>query len=216
MAPGDGMDWTRYAIYWLPDGTLGRTGADWLGWDARTGHGDGMAAPARYGFHATVKPPFRLADGMTQEGLREAARALADHLFPTTLGKVAVRRLGHFLALVPDHNPVSLAATVVEGLDAFRAPPPATELERRRVTGLTPAQDALLVRWGYPYVMEEFRMHLTLTGRDSTGAAQARAEAVFAPHAGPHRIDRLTLVGEDGEGRFHMIEDLPLGGHAET
>ena len=31
-------------------------------------------------------------------------------------------------------------------------------------SGLTDRQEALLTQWGYPYVMEEFRFHITLTG----------------------------------------------------
>ena len=212
------MEWTRYAIYWLPDGGLGRAGADWLGWDARSGRGTGSGtargAPVRYGFHATIKPPFRPADDA--EGLVDAARGLAARLAPVDLGRLSVRRLDGFLALVPQIGPNALAAAVVEGLDGFRAPPREDELARRRAAGLTAAQDALLARWGYPYVMDEFRMHLTLTGRDPGEGAMARAEAAFAPHAGPHRIETLSLAGEDAEGRFHLVEDLPLGGHAAT
>ena len=208
------MGWARYAVYWLPDGSLGRAGADWLGWDARAGRGAGREAPARYGFHATIVPPFRPADNA--EGLADAARALAARLAPAPLGRLSVRRLDGFLALVPEVDPTALAAAVVEGLDGFRAPPREDELTRRRAAGLTAAQDALLARWGHPYVMDEFRMHLTLTGRDPGADAMARAEAAFAPHAGPHRIEALSLAGQDAEGRFRLVEDLPLGGHAAT
>ena len=210
------MVWARYAIYWLPDGALGRAGADWLGWDARTGRGDADGAPARYGFHATIKPPFRLAEGCDAVELAAAARALAAGLAPADLGRLTVARLGGFLALVPEREPAALAAAVVAGLDAFRAPPSAAERARRRAAGLTPSQAAMLDRWGYPHVMDEFRLHLTLTGRDPAGDARARTEAAFEPLAGPHRIEALTLMGEDAQGRFHAVEDLPLGAHAGT
>src|SRR5262249_2220033 len=36
---------------------------------------------------------------------------------------------------------------------------------RRNPARLTPRQRDYLERWGYPYVMEEFRFHMTLTGR---------------------------------------------------
>ncbi|PWJ21891.1 DUF1045 domain-containing protein [Jannaschia seohaensis] len=208
------MDWARYAIYWLPDGPLGRAGAEWLGWDARTGRGEGQHSPARYGFHATIKPPFRLAAGTEADGLVQAARDLAARLAPVALGHLRPARLGRFLALTPEHNPAGLAAAMVEGLDAFRAPPGAEDLARRRASGLSPAQDALLQRWGYPYVMEEFRMHLTLTGPDPAEGRLAEAEAVFGPHAGPHTLSALSLVGQNDQGRFHLIEDLPLGAHS--
>ncbi len=214
------MDWARYAIYWLPDGALGHAGAAWLGWDARAGTaGGGRAdaqAPRRYGFHATLKPPFRLAEGTDARALREGARALAARIPPADIGALSVARIGRFLALVPERDPAGLAAAMVEGLDRFRAPPSEAELARRRAGGLTPEQGRLLTRWGYPYVMEQFRMHLTLTGPEPAIGARAEAEARFAPHAGPHRIGAVSLVGEDPEGRLHLIEDLPLLGHRHT
>lgn len=211
------MAWTRYAVYWLPGGALGRAGAAWLGWDARAGAetdgaGPDTDIPRRYGFHATVKPPFRLAPGRSEADLRDAARALAGGLLPTDLGILSVGRLGRFLALVPERMATALAASVVEGLDGYRAQAGADELARRRAAGLTPTQDALLVRWGYPHVMTEYRMHLTLTGPDPSDATQARARSVFGAHGGPHVIDSLSLVGEDAAGRFHLIDDLPFGG----
>ena len=215
------MNWTRYAIYWLPDGALGRAGADWLGWDARAGGVTDGAGPEtdisrKYGFHATVKPPFRLAQGTGETGLRDAARALARELAPADLGMLSVRRLGGFLALMPEQTPTALAASVVEGLDGFRAETPIDELTKRRAAGLTRVQDELLVRWGYPYVMDEYRMHLTLTGPEPSDATEARARSIFGVHCGPHAIDALSLVGEDAAGRFHLIEDLPLGGAHRT
>ncbi|TFL17708.1 DUF1045 domain-containing protein [Jannaschia formosa] len=210
------MDWTRYAIYWLPGGDLGRAGAEWLGWDARAGAPCGAgredaATPRRYGFHATLKPPFRLAPGRAAEGVLSAARDLAARTAPVGIGRLSVARLGNFLALVPETNPTGLAAALVEGLDDFRAPPAEAELARRRASGLDEAEERLLARWGYPYVMERFRMHLTLTGPTPGSGAAEDAQARFDPLAGPHRIEAVSLMGEDGEGRFHLIEDLPLG-----
>ena len=75
------MSFTRYAIYYLPPaGALADFGARWLGWDVRRGAAavqldlpglrDATEAPRKYGFHGTLKPPFRLAEG--QERLIDA------------------------------------------------------------------------------------------------------------------------------------------------
>ncbi|MEM7488987.1 MAG: DUF1045 domain-containing protein [Pseudomonadota bacterium] len=213
------MDWSRYAIYWLPSGPLGRVGARWLGWDVRAGTAIAGAAPEterprRYGFHATIKPPFRLAPGVDDEQVRAAATALATGLEPVDLGPLSVTRLGRFLALTPARNPADLAVAVVAGLDDLRAPATAEELARRRAVGLTPEQDARLLRWGYPHVMDGFRMHLTLTGPDPAPGVDARAAEAFAGVSGPHRLDTLSLAGEGPDGRFRLIADLPLGGAA--
>lgn len=210
------MGWARYGVYWLPGGALGAAGARWLGWDARAGHEAGQseadaARPRRYGFHATVKAPFHLeGDPAAFAG---AARELAAGLAPAELGRLRPAWLGRFLALVPEREPHALAAAVVEGLDRFRAPPTPGELARRRAADLSPREEEMLARWGYPHVMDLFRMHLTLTGPDPADATVRAAEATFAPLAGPHRIEALSLVGEDAAGRFHLIEDLPLGAH---
>ena len=196
---------------------MGRAGADWLGWDARAGVAvDGAdpvtEVPRRYGFHATIKPPFRLAAGADEESLRRAARMVAAGLRPVALGALSVRRMGRFLALVPGRNPADLAAEVVATLDSFRAPAGRQELARRRANGLSPAEEALLLRWGYPHVMDAFRIHLTLTGPDPSTAAERRARDRFTPIGGSCEIAALSLVGEDAEGRFHLLEDLPLRG----
>ena len=183
----------------------------WAGMRGR----DGSAAPARYGSHATIELPFWLAQDAA--GLVGAVRALATRLVPANLGRLTVSRLGGFLALVPDRNPEELAAAMVEGLGGFRAPPGEADLMRRRAAGLMPAQDALLKRWGYRYVLKAFRTHITLTGRDPKEGRMDRVEAVFTLPAGPHRIASLALAGEGAAGcRFHLIEELPLGAHAGT
>lgn len=219
----------RYAIYITPDGPLGAAGARWLGWDIAAGSGVEHATvrgvdlatitqrPRRYGFHATVKPPMRLLEGCTSEELMRAAGALARSAAPVSLDGLAVTRLGGFLALTAlgDTAPLdALAAQVVDNLDPFRAPPAPEELARRRNNALTPSQEQNLTRWGYPHVMQDYRFHITLTGRLKDADAIAPLVAAhFAPVLPvPYRIDHLTLAGEAEDGMFHAIARLPLGG----
>jgi len=230
----------RYAVYAAPgpDSALGRFGEAWLGRDPASGgpirrptlsdlSPDRIAAltvsPTRYGFHGTLKPPFALADGRDEDSLRAAAKALAARLVPVRFDGFAVRTLGRFVALLPDPQPpalADLAARCVADLDGFRAPPPAEELEKRRTAGLTPRQEAMLQRWGYPYVMEEFRFHLTLTDalappdRDAVTAALADRLATGGPDSevlGPWTLDHLALFAEPHPGApFRLIDRLPL------
>jgi hypothetical protein len=224
-------DFRRYAVYYTPPpGALADFGAGWLGWDPvrgtrvpRTLPVDGAeeitATPRRYGFHATLKAPFRLAPGRTRPEL-EAALAVRAAATPAVRGaRLRMERLGPFLALVPasDHVPFSrLGDAMVRDLDAFRLPPSEAELRRRRAAGLTPAQDAHLVRWGYPYVFEEFRFHMTLSGKLDPGAAE-RVEAALAPVLAravpdPFEITDVTLAGEDEDGYFHALHRYTLSG----
>lgn len=225
---------TRYAIYYAPPaGPLADFGAAWLGWDPRSGRrvahpslpglpspvAEITATPHKYGFHGTLKPPFRLADGFDVAELHNAAEALASSLAPVLLDGLKLDRMGRFLALVPEGDTTQLAllaARVVEALDAFRATPEPEELERRRAAGLDDRQEALLTRWGYPYVMEEFRFHLTLSGSlpDETAAEVARRlRPVLDPLLPrPFRIRDICLFGEGQDGRFHHLHRYALSG----
>ncbi len=223
----------RYALYMVPEGDFYRRGADWLGWDSVAGRrcpqpalaelpqsAEALTAtPRTYGLHATIKPPFRLAPGTSADALDQAARRFCAAQPPVTIPALAIRRLGGFVAAVPDAPcPAlhALAADAVAALDPFRAPLTEAELARRRRSRLTPRQEALLAQWGYPYVMEEFRFHITLSG--SLPAAQAdRLCETLTAHLGPALpqpcvIDSLCLMGEDGDGLFHLVHRYALGG----
>jgi hypothetical protein len=58
-----------------------------------------------------------------------------------------------------------LAADCVETFEIHRGLLGDAEIARRRAAGLTPRQDAYLMRYGYPYVLDDFRFHMTLTER---------------------------------------------------
>jgi len=228
------VQFNRYAIYYTPPkGALADFGASWLGWDLGTGQpvahpdlpdlphdiAELSQTPRKYGFHGTLKPPFRLAQDTDVDDLAQACATLCDTLAPLTLDGLELTRLGSFLAFtIPGQSTAlsNLASEVVRQLDRFRAPPAPDELARRRKANLSPRQEALLVKWGYPYVMEEFRFHLTLTGRLPRREAEALRHTL-APHIqpllpAPFRIDDLTLVGEDADGMFHEIQRFPLLG----
>ena len=227
------MGWRRYAIYFTPDGALADRGAAWLGWDAAAGEareppcvpglprpaGEITARPRKYGFHATLKPPFRLAAGRSEVELDRALAAFAEARLAVQLDGLEVARLGRFVALRPVGETgalEALAAAVVEVFDPFRAPLSEEEIARRRAARLTPRQEALLARWGYPYVMEEFRFHMTLTGPLAPDELE-RTAAVLAEHfapvlPAPFVVGGVTLLGEDERGRFHHLHRYALTG----
>lgn len=183
----------RVAIYYTPPAghKLARAGAEWLGRDpfaepetglpvtsGRDGVGELTAEPRRYGFHATVKAPFRLADGRTLDELAAALGAFCSDREAPRLGPLRIADLENFTALAPDGpRPAldALAADAVRNFEPFRAPLSPEELARRLTPSLTARQEEHLRLWGYPYVFEEFRFHMTLTGR----VAEARRPAVI-------------------------------------
>lgn len=220
---------TRYAIYLTAEGALAKAGAAWLGWDIATGRAvphpawDGLdlpkitARPRKYGLHGTIKPPFVLRAPHRPSDLEAAALALCRSLAPVRLAGLQVSRLGGFLALTPiaaAADLAALAAHVVQELDSFRADPSEAELARRRQTTLTPAQEQNLQAWGYPYVLDQFRFHITLTGPLKDAEADIPlVSKYFAPVLqGPVHVRSLTLAGERSDGMFEQIARLPLSG----
>jgi hypothetical protein len=220
----------RVAAYWAPelDDPLHALGSAWLGRDAETGAALAQpelpdiaaitADPRGYGLHATLKPPFRLTNGYA--AMRDAAMALAARTRPFALPPLAVHDLGGFLALretAPCPALHALADAAVEALDPHRAPPDVFELARRRRVGLTPAQEVLLIRWGYPYVFAEWRFHLTLTRRLTPAEKAVVLPAVTAwlgdAPARPRRVASLCLFTQAApHAPFLVAERLPLLG----
>ncbi|HEU0218178.1 MAG TPA: DUF1045 domain-containing protein [Stellaceae bacterium] len=225
----------RWAIYFAPapGSALARFGAEWLGYDVASGaclpqpvlaeiDAERLRAitaePRRYGFHATLKPPFVPAEGFALDRLEEAVAALVRTEAAFDAPPLRLSCISGFWALTlsaPCRPLQALADRCVSELDSFRAPPSAEELARRRRARLTARQDGLLVRWGYPYVMDEFRFHMTLTARLDTaeGVVVARVlEPLVAPLCrAPLVIDALSLFHQErGDAPFRLVRRFPL------
>ena len=223
------MSYARFAIYYVPpDGPLADFGAKWLGWDVVTGREapqfdvpglhDITMTPRKYGFHGTLKPPFRLKEGQTPEALEATVSDVAAALAPAVCDGLKLTQLGRFLALTPFETLEGLqrvAEACVRDLDGFRALAGEAELARRRKAELSPRQEALLVKWGYPYVFEEFRFHLTLSGRLPDEALDGWTETLqghLPELPTPFVIDQIALCGERQDGRFELIHRYTLTG----
>ena len=223
------MTTRRYGIFWAPppDHPLWRAGCDWLGRDPESGAAQAVrpqrAAPRRYGFHATLKPPFALRDGRAPAELDDALATLAAALEPFPLRPLRVDVLNDFVALRPCepvdsiHPLRALADACVRNLDPLRRPAGPAERARRGALALAETERTLLERWGYPWVFEAWRFHMTLTdGLPSEAprdALLAEAADFFAPAlAEPLRCDALALFVEDTPGAdFRLARRIPLG-----
>lgn len=226
----------RYAIYFAPrlGEALQLIGNAWLGRDAESGFDlplptiPGLsrdllqaltAAPRHYGLHATLKPPFRLAPRWQEVDLREALAAFAVRRKTVQIERLRLSSIGKFLALVPAlgaSETRELASHCVCHFDRFRAPPLAAETERRLASCLTPRQQVLMAEWGYPYVLDEFRFHITLTDgiaddwlrRQLVDALDDLFAAVLAQ---PLVIADLCLFAQtDRKEPFRLIDRYPL------
>lgn len=221
----------RYAVYFTPppDTALWAYGSEAVGYDAVTGEAlalldspfhrrpEAMALteePRRYGFHGTLKAPFELAGGRSEAELLDSAHAFAREHSPFEVPAMTVKALSRFVALVPaapSPELTALAADCVTAFEPFRAPLSEADLARRLKAPLSEPQRAHLARWGYPYVFDEFRFHMTLTGpiEDDgmrTEAARSLAE-LYAPIAAPMAVDAITVeVQPARDQRFRVLE----------
>lgn len=231
------MSKPRYALYYAPaaDSALWRFGSTTLGYDALTAEDIPFAVPAgcdaaewpeltaeprRYGFHATLKAPFELAEGRSEEGLRSFSRNYAAGLDSVTLSGLSVAALGSFVALIPAEPSDALqrfAFALVQAFEPFRAPLSEADLARRLKSPLTPAQHAYLQAYGYPYVGDAFRFHMTLTGSLPPEKVAPVRQALETAHAaalppGPVELDRFALFRQDNrDARFRLIDSYRLG-----
>jgi len=220
----------RYAIYFTPgqNDPLTRIAASWLGRDpfnsvqlpalAVTSLSPAeiayhTASARRYGFHATLKAPFHLAEGQTEADLDSAIAGFAAAAEPILLSKLVPTRIDGFLALTPGSPAPDLdkfAGEVVAVFDRFRAPLSDAEVKRRNPDALSPEEFRNLLQWGYPYVFESFRFHMTLTGRvadHDLPRVRAAIDEVFAPVlARPATVDGLALFVEPEPGAPFLVK----------
>lgn len=211
----------RYAIYLAPNEPFRTFGRRWLGRDADTGApvplpremaarpAEWVQAPAHYGLHATLKPPFRLAQGIEPAMLDGAMRGFASDRRPFDVS-LTLRALRGFLAWCLADRPEAvrrmreLADASVRELDRFRAPPTPDEIARRKPARLSPLEQQMLRDWGYPYLLDTFTFHITLTGMlDADG--QAAALALLSSAAStlietPLRVDSVSVFVQPAPG----------------
>jgi putative phosphonate metabolism protein len=231
----------RYAVYFTPpqDDPLTRAAVAWLGRDAFAGPlmtppaDAGMALsewevltadPRRYGFHATLKAPFTLADGVSLPALEAGFDRFCQTTAPVVIPRLTLAQLGPFFALVPDGDSQGvdgLCAAVVEAFEPFRAALSPDDVARRKPERLTERQRAYLDTWGYPYVFDEFRFHMTLTGPvaadDQPRIRELLTERFSAFINRPLPVAHLGLSVELQRGAPFMIaQHAALRGAAET
>lgn len=229
----------RYAIYFTPPAgdPLSKVAANWLGRNVFSGEGvkppairsfeagevAGLTAePRRYGFHATLKAPFHLDEKFSERDLLSALMHFASSAAPVSISRLHVAALGPFFALVPE-EPLpeldQLANDVVVAFDRFRRPATEAERARRKPDSLSISQLRNLDQWGYPYVFDDFRFHMTLTGRveekDKLRVARM-LDAFFEPVLSePVEIANLALFVEAEPGapfEVHSLHPLSVAG----
>ncbi len=226
----------RYAIYFVPrkETALAEFGTTWFGNQSENGnlvkdnkisldqkhYEQVIAAPRRFGFHATLKAPFALRPDCDLDDLLTATQDLARSTLPVALGGLQINPIAEFLALVPfceNRELDKLALRCVRLLDVYRAPSCEAELKKRRAVGLSEREEKMLLKWGYPYVKKTYRFHMTLTGKLKNREVKI-VEPVLAKLSEntidrPFMIDDLCVLGDPGNGQpFRLLERFALSG----
>ncbi|MBY2938704.1 DUF1045 domain-containing protein [Rhizobium leguminosarum] len=226
----------RYAICFTPPASdpLSLVAANWLGRNVFSGdmmeppavRGLGIheiafhtAVPRRYGFHGVLKAPFHLSHDMPESQLLRDLMRFSGTFVPFRIPRIEVARLGNFYSLLPS-TPCEqiqyLASAIVQEFDRFRAPLSEAEIERSDPDGLSATQFSNLHRWGNPYVMEEFRFHMPVTG-PVNAIDMPRIEPVlrriFEPVlCEPVMVSNVALMIEEGTGGPFRVHSLhPMG-----
>jgi len=226
----------RFAIYFAPDAAsaLWRFGSSVLGYDADTGLDvpfpdetpfdqpgwpTQTSDPRTYGFHATLRAPFHVRARFAEQDVVHCARGIAASQTEFVLGDLEIAIIKGFIALVPVAAPpalIELEAACVRQCAGLAAPLSDTDRGRRLTATLTQRQRDNLDRYGYPYVFEDFRFHMTLTNRLPPQEAQrvaAQLGRLYAGIAAPVKIGSLSVFHQPHrQARFRIIARLPLAG----
>jgi hypothetical protein len=227
----------RYAIYFAPPrgSALWGFGNSWLGRDVETGEelrrpaiigledvdiDELTSSPRLYGFHATIKPPFRLSNPFDLGDLVKSLEEFAAARKSFECSLAGPSEIGNFIAFALGYASAemdSLASEAVEFFDLYRSPLTDKELRKRRSVSLTSRQEENLQNWGYPYVKEDFRFHMTLTNAVKTVALRSRLKEALSDAAqtagviGPTEISGLALYEQPGLGMpFKLLRRFPF------
>lgn len=233
------MTLPRYALYFTPsaDSQFWQTGSAWIGRDAASNApitrpllssvaDDALVAitqhPRRYGFHATLKAPFHLAENSNVDLLLQHVAEFAKTRTSFMLPRLSVAMVEDFLALVPAEQSCQIdlvAGTCVAEFDRHRQPLTDAELSQRRAKKLSTHQDEMLLRWGYPHVFDSYRFHITLTdslcGMDDRFVIQIHeaAEQLFTDDMVLRcAFDAISVFEEPHPGAdFQQVMRAPFG-----
>ncbi|MCB2106230.1 MAG: DUF1045 domain-containing protein [Rhodobacteraceae bacterium] len=226
----------RYAVYYAaePGSPLAEFGKHWLGRNGAPenaplpnipGISDARmheltSGPRRYGFHGTLKPPFELHPATSLDSLLAAARIFAKSMAPVEMPALELAIIGKFIALTPITSSAALenlAAKCVRAFEGYRMPLTDQQIAHYRNNKLTVHQNSMLEHWGYPYVMEEFRFHISLTERiddisERRAVMQVITEMAKDVVGKPLTIRDIAVFGqEERDQPMTVIERLPFG-----
>jgi 2'-5' RNA ligase len=225
----------RYAVYFSPsaDSQLGQFGQRVLCRSATSDRKPNASStfsdqarwlrltekPAHYGFHATLKAPFELKRSITVDKLTRAVTDFATSQSPIELTSLSPRNLGDFMALTLENEIETLskfALDCVISLEPFRQVLSDGDMQRRKLHGISSRQESLLLEYGYPYVADEFRFHLTLSDKLSKHDQDYKTWVISEYDklvVRPPVLDQIAIYAQtDRQSPFIQVAEFALSG----
>ena len=224
------QNYERYAIYYAPleNSELDIFGKCWLGWDPYKGSqttksdfsklpdfekfSKFVVAPKQYGFHGTIKAPFRLKDGFTYNDLENQVGEISKQIHSFYLDQLIIKKLGNFIGLIPTNNLKVNAVSnkFVKELDYLRDELSESEIKKRKPHKLTSNQKQLLFKWGYPYVFNEFKFHLTLTSKlnnvEIDDVFKSLQNILKQVNLSKINFNNICIFGQKSDEKFYFIK----------
>lgn len=233
------MTYARYSLCVTPapDSDLARLGRHWMGWDMDQATElpflkveqlpvtvlSLTARLRRYGFHAPLMAPFRLAEGHSPLHLHHTAQALAAHLEALEFSGLSLSADARHLSLRPIGNIRGIERmrhVVAQVFGEFRAPvSPTAEPTTRRRSELSTAQMKAVIDRRAPPDTQAPEFEFALTERSAQQDASDLRRMllpILTPNLPrPFYVQAITLCGEDMNGWFRVIQRYALvGSHA--
>jgi hypothetical protein len=223
-------NYKRYAIYYVPseNSELDLFGKCWLGWDPYKGvettksdlsklpsfkkFSSLVLTPKQYGFHGTIKAPFKLKNEYTYNDLENKVREISKQIHSFYFDQLIIKKLGNFIGLIPTNNLKVNAVSnkFVEELDYLRDELSESEIKKRKPHKLTSNQKQMLFKWGYPYVFDEFKFHLTLTSKlnvvEIDDVLRSLQNILKQVNLNKISFNNICIFGQKSDEKFYFVQ----------
>ena len=233
--------YSRYAIYYAPpkESNLEEFGRYWFGWDPinaksinnkqRINYLNGFGIKnlknidknvliaRKYGFHGTLIPPFKLNKNYSTKTLFKKTEKIAKKFKKFKFYKFKLKKINNFYAFVQNkknNNINKLSNRLVRELFKFRSPLTKKEIDRRNPSKLSKFQLNILYKWGYPYLMSEFKFHMTLASEVTGNKLYSELKKIENNKEiilnEINNFDKIYIFGENQKGMFENLENFSL------
>ena len=173
--------------------------------------------PAKYGFHATLKAPFRLKRNVKTKNFYDViSHIAAQHSRFKIKGLKIVysKKFTFITSRKPNKLLINLESDLVKHLDTFRAELNKTEIKKRIPDSLTFKQNKYLKEWGYPFVFDQFKFHMTLMNQNNNKLSNKQKleleKLIYKTSNNVIEFNEISLLGENKNGHFEEIKRFKL------